>query len=104
MWSVHACNDMNAPRYFQYLLFCKPTIKEGHDLASGAGAGGAELPVSGAAGDTLLHRPSYGLRIVRIGGHIGEIRCASLGTASQFPEIGHDHSTGAVGLSGKIVS
>ena len=48
--SVHVCY-MNAPlsRYF-FILLCKRPIEEGHNLASGAGAIGTELPVSGEIG------------------------------------------------------
>ncbi len=97
-------NDMNHSAFSIFLLFCKSPIQERDDLSPSASRIRGECRCAGAAGNALLHRPSYGLRIIRIGGHIGEIRRASLGTTSQFPEVGHDHRTGTVGLGGEIVS
>lgn len=77
-------------------------IEEGDNLSTGTGSGGGEVTAARSASNLVLYRPCYSLRIVRIGGNVGEAGlCRRRGASSHFLEVFYGHSAGTIGVCSK---
>ena len=78
-------------------------MKERNNLPAGTGSSGGEVIAACSAGDFVLYRPRYSLRVVGIGGNIGKISLASgRGASSRFPHIFHRHDAGTIGVRSEV--
>ena len=59
------------------LLALIVTIEESNNLSAGAGGVGVEASAADTGGDAVFHSPSHRLRVVAVGGDVGEARRAS---------------------------
>ena len=74
-------------------------IEEGDNLSTGTGSGGGKVTAARSAGNLVLYRPRYSLRIVRIGGNVGEAGlCGRRGASSRLPQVFHGHGAGTIGV------
>lgn len=78
-------------------------MQEGDNLPAGTGRAGREVAAASSAGDFVVYRPRYGLRIVRIGGNIGEVGlCGRRGASCRLPQVFHGHGAGTIGVRSEV--
>ena len=78
-------------------------IQERNNLPTGIGRVRREVAAARSAGNLILYRSRYSLRILRIGGSIGVAGvCGRRGVSCRFLQVFHSHGAGTIGVCSEV--